>query len=57
MPKRGGAKVSGCEGELIAPQFVARKNRHAGIGARKIASRILGRVHSKLIDYLLLPWC
>jgi hypothetical protein len=33
MPERGGAKVSECESELIAPQFVARKNRHAGIGA------------------------
>ena len=32
MPKRGGAKVSGCGGELIAPQFGARKTRHAGIG-------------------------
>jgi hypothetical protein len=33
MPERGGAKVSECGSELIAPQFVARKNRHAGIGA------------------------
>ena len=32
MPKRGGAKVSGCGGELIAPQFGACKTRQAGIG-------------------------
>jgi hypothetical protein len=32
MPKRGGAKVSGCGSQLTAPQFGGRKISHVGIG-------------------------
>ena len=32
MPKRGGAKVSGCRSGLIAPQFGACTERHFGVG-------------------------
>jgi hypothetical protein len=33
MPKRGGARVSGCRSGLIAPRCGACKTRHVGVGA------------------------